>query len=281
MGEALARGIVGSGVLSASDITASVRTPGRRAILEAFGAAVVGDAVSSGGAAAVAAASDVLILGVKPAAIPAVLDALAPHIDVRRHLVVSIAAGIPISSLEARLPKQARVARCMPNTPCLVGEGASVYALGSAATEEDAEVVDAILASCGLALRLEEGLVDAATGLSGCGPAFLFLAIEALSDGGVQAGLPRDMAIALAAQTMAGAARMVLESGGMAGGGGGATGQAPATPTLAHPAILRERVCSPGGATIVGVAELEAAGVRGAFGRAVVAAARRAGELAR
>jgi len=279
MGEALARGLVGAGVLSAGDITASIRTPARRAVLERFGATVVGDAISGGGAAAVAAAADVVVIGVKPGAVPAVLDALAPHLDVGRHLVVSIAAGVPLAALEGRLPAGARVARVMPNTPCLVGEGASVYAMGGAATPADADTVDALLASVGLALRLDEAQVDAATGLSGCGPAFCFLGIEALADGGVQAGLPRDMAIALAAQTMAGAARMVLESGGD-GGGGGPAGAAPATPTLAHPAILRERVCSPGGATIAGVAELEAAGVRGAFGRAVVAAARRAGELA-
>ena len=212
MGEALARGLVGAGALQASAITASVRTPGRRAILEAFGASVVGDAVTGGGAAAVAGAADVLVIGVKPAAVPAVLASLGPHIDPARHLVVSIAAGIPLATCEAALPAGTRVARVMPNTPCLVGEGASVYAMGRAATEADAATVDALLASVGLALRLEEGLVDAATGLSGCGPAFLFLAIEALSDGGVQAGLPRDTAIALAAQTMAGAARMVLEN---------------------------------------------------------------------
>jgi pyrroline-5-carboxylate reductase len=282
MGEALARGLVDAGAVAPAAITASVRTPARRAVLEAFGATVVGDAVSGGGAAAVAAASDLIVVGVKPAAVGAVLAALAPHLDPRRHLVVSIAAGVPLAALEAALPAGARVARVMPNTPCLVREGASVYAMGEAATPGDAAAVDALLSAVGLAVRLDEGQLDAATGLSGCGPAFCFLAIEALADGGVQAGLPRDMAIALAAQTMAGAAAMVLSSGAVSGsgGGGGPGGAAPATPSLAHPAILRERVCSPGGATIVGVAELEAAAVRGAFGRAVVAAARRAAELA-
>jgi pyrroline-5-carboxylate reductase len=282
MGEALARGLASAGVLRPADITASVRSPARRAVLEAFGAAVHGDAVTGGGAAAVAAVSDILVIGVKPGAVPAVLAALAPAIETTRHLVVSIAAGVTLGALEAALPPGTRVARVMPNTPCLVGEGASVYAMGGACTPGDAAAVDALLGAVGLALRLEEAQMDAATGLSGCGPAYAFLAMEALADGGVQAGLPRDVALALAAQTLAGAARMVLEGGGVAGsgGGGGPGGAAPATPSLAHPALLRERVCSPGGATIVGVAELEAAAVRGAFGRAVVAAARRARELA-
>ena len=140
-------------------------------------------------------------------------------------------------------------------------------ALGAAATPDDEAVVARLLSSVGLALTVEEKLVDAATGLSGCGPAYVLLAIEALADGGVREGLPRDAAIALAAHTVAGAARMVtdLPEGGR---------------VPRHPALLREAVCSPGGATIVGLAELEDAGVRGALARAVGAAARRARELA-
>jgi hypothetical protein len=117
--------------------------------------------------------------------VPAVLAALARHVDTARHLVISIAAGIPLASLEGALPPGTRCARVMPNTPVLVGEGASVYAMGGAATEADAGVVDAMLGSVGLALRLDdEALLDAATGLSGCGPAYAFLVMEAMADGG-------------------------------------------------------------------------------------------------
>ena len=267
MGEALLRGLLDSGCLAPADVSASVRTESRQVAIKSLGVdAVHGDALT-GGAAAVAAASDVIIVAVKPAAFPAVLDALAPSIDVGRHLVVSIAAGITTAAMERRLPPGARVVRVMPNTPSLVGAGASVFALGAAATPDDEAVVARLLASVGLALPVEERLVDAATGLSGCGPAYVLLAIEALADGGVREGLPRDAAIALAAHTVAGAARMVtdLPEGGR---------------VPRHPALLREAVCSPGGATIVGLAELEDAGVRGALARAVGAAARRARELA-
>ena len=184
-----------------------------------------------------------------------------------------------------RLPKGARIARVMPNTPTLVGSGASVFCLNEEASSSDTNdsaTVRAMLGAVGLALPLEESLMDAATGLSGCGPAYVFLMIEALSDGGVKAGLPRDAATRLAAATVGGAAQMVLEAGPGRGEGRARSDEDDENTLreMAHPAVLRERVCSPGGATIAGVAVLEDAGVRGAFARAVGAAARRAAELA-
>ena len=173
----------------------------------------------------------------------------------------------------------------MPNTPTLVGAGASVFCLNAAASAPetgDSATVRAMLGAVGLALPLDEALMDAATGLSGCGPAYVFLLIEALSDGGVKAGLPRDAATRLAAATVGGAAQMVLEAGPGRGEGRKRSDEEDESSLreMAHPAVLRERVCSPGGATIAGVAVLEDAGVRGAVARAVGAAAKRAAELA-
>ena len=148
----------------------------------------------------------------------------------------------------------------MPNTPCLVDASASGFAPGEHATEDDIALVQALLDTVGRAFRVPEHLLDAVTGLSGSGPAFVYLVIEALSDGGVRVGLPREIATALAAQTVMGAAKMVLE-----------TGQ--------HPGVLKDMVASPGGTTIAGLHELERAGVRGALMNAVEAASRRATEL--
>jgi pyrroline-5-carboxylate reductase len=180
----------------------------------------------------------------------------------RRPLVVSIAAGVSLARLAEGLAPGTRLVRVMPNTPCLVGASASAFSPGEHATEEDVSLVQGLLDTVGKAFRLPEHLLDAVTGLSASGPAFVYLVIEALSDGGVRAGLPRDVSTALAAQTVLGAARMVLE-----------TGQ--------HPGALKDAVASPGGTTIAGLHELERAGVRGALMSAVEAASRRAAELGR
>jgi pyrroline-5-carboxylate reductase len=173
---------------------------------------------------------------------------------------VSIAAGVTLGQLAVALGADRRLIRVMPNTPCLVGASASGYAPGEAATSDDIALVDRLLNVVGTAFRLPEHLLDAVTGLSGSGPAFVYAVIEALSDGGVRVGLPRDVATALAAQTVLGSARMVLETG-------------------LHPGVLKDQVTSPGGTTIAGLHALERGGLRAALMDAVEAAARRSREL--
>ncbi|MFO0845228.1 MAG: pyrroline-5-carboxylate reductase [Gemmataceae bacterium] len=203
--------------------------------------------------------ADLLVLAVKPQAMAAVLAEVREAVR-RQPLVVSIAAGVTLAQLADALGRQTRLVRVMPNTPCLVDASASGFAPGEHATPDDVALVQALLDDVGRAFRVPESLLDAVTGLSGSGPAFVYLMIEALSDGGVRVGLPRDVATALAAQTVLGAAKMVLE-----------TGQ--------HPGALKDMVASPGGTTIAGLHELERAGVRGALMNAVEAATRRAAEL--
>jgi pyrroline-5-carboxylate reductase len=208
----------------------------------------------------VAGRADVLVLAVKPQNMAALLAEVRDVVQARSPLVVSIAAGVTLAQIAAALGGACRLVRVMPNTPCLVGASASAYSPGEHATAADVALVQALLDDAGLAFRLGEHLLDAVTGLSGSGPAFVYLVIEALADGGVRVGLPRDVAQALAAQTVLGAARMVLH-----------TGQ--------HPAALKDAVASPGGTTIAGLHALERAAARGAFIDAVEAAARRAAEL--
>jgi pyrroline-5-carboxylate reductase len=207
---------------------------------------------------AVAGESDLLVLAVKPQVMAPLLAEVRGQL--RSPLVVSIAAGITLRQLTDGLGRDCRLVRVMPNTPCLVGASASGYTPGEAATAEDVAVVDRLLNAVGRAFRLPEQLLDAVTGLSGSGPAFVYLMIEALADGGVRVGLPREVATVLAAQTVLGAARMVLETG-------------------AHPGALKDMVASPGGTTIAGLHALERGGVRGALMDAVEAATRRAAEL--
>jgi pyrroline-5-carboxylate reductase len=207
----------------------------------------------------VVASSELLVLAVKPQAMSSLLTEIRPAVS-GRHLIVSIAAGISLRQLSDGLGSDRRLVRVMPNTPCLVGASASGYAPGDAATPEDISLVDRLLNAVGRAFRLPEHLLDAVTGLSGSGPAFVYVMIEALSDGGVRMGLPRDVATALATQTVFGAAKMVLETG-------------------SHPAVLKDMVSSPGGTTIAGLHALERGGLRAALMDAVEAATRRSVEL--
>ncbi|MCU0789086.1 MAG: pyrroline-5-carboxylate reductase, partial [Verrucomicrobia bacterium] len=177
-----------------------------------------------------------------------------------RHLLISIAAGVPLARLEAALPARARVIRVMPNTPALVGAAACGFALGTSATKADGALAQRLLSAVGLAFQVKETLLDAVTGLSGSGPAYVYQFIEALSDGGVAVGLPRDVATQLAAQTVLGSARMVLETG-------------------SHPGVLKDMVTSPGGTTIEGLHELEKGNLRGAVISAVRAAAEKSKRL--
>jgi pyrroline-5-carboxylate reductase len=205
-----------------------------------------------------AAASDLIMLCVKPEDALHALAEAARELDGK--LLVSIVAGITIADLQDAAGVDCRVVRVMPNTAALVQKGASAYATGVGVTDEDIALVEQIFTSVGRAFEVKEALLDAVTGLSASGPAYVYLFIEALSDGGVRMGLPRDLATKLAVQTVAGAAEMVSE-------------------TMMHPASLREMVTSPAGTTIAGLAELERGGVRSAVMEAVRAATLRAREL--
>jgi pyrroline-5-carboxylate reductase len=259
MGEALAAGVRAAGVPAARLIAADP-DPARRAhMTREHGVRSVADA------AEIVSEADVIVLAVKPAAVSPVLRGLAPLGDavLRAPLWISIAAGVPLAALEGALPAGARVVRAMPNTPARVGAGATAFAAGQAAGADDRAAARALFASVGLAWEApSEALLDAVTGLSGSGPAYVFVFLEALSDAGVRMGLPRDAASALAVQTVLGAARLAQSTG-------------------RHPASLKDQVTSPGGTTIAGVERLEARGFRAAVHEAVEAATRRSRELGR
>ncbi|CAI5973549.1 unnamed protein product [Closterium sp. NIES-65] len=210
-----------------------------------------------------AAASDVIFIAVKPHTVKAVLSELRDSAAITStHLVVSIAAGVTIANLQQWAGDEAKIVRVMPNTPCLVGQTAAAMSLGGKATAEDAALVQRMFEAVGKIQQVEEKLLDAVTGLSGSGPAYVFMAIEALADGGVAAGLPRDVALSLAAQTVYGSAKMVLETG-------------------KHPGQLKDSVASPGGTTIAGIYALEKGGFRATLMNAVVAATERSKELSK
>lgn len=201
--------------------------------------------------------ADVVVLAVKPQQLPAVLGELGPAMA--KVLVISIVAGVTIKTLAEQMGAM-RVVRAMPNTPALVREGMTALALGSAVSDADGRLAHTLFEAVGRVVLVEERLMDAVTGLSGSGPAYVFLAIEALADGGVKMGLSRQTSEILAAQTVLGAARLVLESG-------------------VHPAQLKDRVASPGGTTIAGLYELEEGGLRATLMAAVEAATLRSKEL--
>lgn len=254
MATALGKGLTSAGVITPQNVVAADPIA---AATERFARETGGRAVANN--PEVIRQADVVFLAVKPQQMLSVLADIAPHCEAR-HLVVSIAAGVTLATLDAQLAPSRRVVRVMPNTPCLIGRGASGFALGLHATRADAATVEKLLSTVGIAVEVAEKLLDAVTGLSGSGPAYVYLMIEALSDGGVRAGLPRDLATKLAAQTVLGSAEMVLS-----------TGQ--------HPGALKDAVTSPGGTTIAGLHTLEQNGVRGALMDAVVAATDRAREL--
>lgn len=207
----------------------------------------------------VAESSETVIVAVKPDTVPAVLDEIAPHLRPGA-CVVSVAAGVPLSLIEKHVAPHTAAVRAMPNTPCLVGAGAVALARGTEATDEHVARVAALFGAVGETVVVAEQMMDAVTGLSGSGPAYVYLFIEALADGGVGAGLPRDVALRLAAQTVRGAAEMVMQTG-------------------RHPGELKDMVTSPAGTTIAGVGMLEDAAFRAACMRAVKVAARRSREL--
>ena len=256
MATALAKGFIAGGLVEPGQILASDPVEAARtAFVRETGAKATKTNVE------VAKFARLIVLAVKPGSMQELLAEVREQIT-PGHLVISIAAGVTIGQLEGSLASGARVIRVMPNTPALVGASASAYARGRTATMEDGALAQRLLEAVGIVFELKEPLLDAVTGLSGSGPAYFYAIIEALSDGGVAAGLPREVATKLAAQTALGSARMVLETG-------------------LHPGALKDMVASPGGTTIEGLHELEKGGVRGVLMSAVRAAAEKAGKLGR
>ncbi len=256
MGGALARGLVHAGAMPSASLHLFDTHMAKAAAL----AADLGPgAVAADSALSAIAGADVILIAVKPPMVAGVLSEIAPAL-LPRQLLVSIAAGVRLATMEALLPDNTPVVRTMPNTPCLVGCGATALSRGAAATEEHLALARSLFASVGLSVEVPERLLDAVTGLSGSGPAYVYLMIEALADGGVKEGLTRDTARLLAAQTVMGAAQMVLSSD-------------------QHPAQLKDNVTTPGGTTINALHVLERAGLRTALIDAVGAAAERSREL--
>lgn len=256
MGRAFALGAIDKGAVAAADVIAyDVINDAAREL------ASQQDVQIASSLQEVITGCDVLLLCTKPADIPGVLREIASSGPLDGGLLlISVAAGVTLRTLEDGAGPHARVIRAMPNTPALVGQGAAGYTPGSAATESDRQTAGRLLGAVGSVVEVKEALMDAVTGLSGSGPAYVYVLIEALADGGVQNGLSRDQALKLATQTVLGAATLVQE-----------TGQ--------HPAVLRDMVASPGGTTIEGLTTLEAHGFRSACIEAVSAATHRSREL--
>lgn len=254
MAGAILRSLLDAGVATPGQVAVSEPAPARRAELAALGvrATATGPEAVKG--------AETILLCVKPGIIPAALtearDALSPNA-----VIISIAAGVRLRQLEELAPG-VPVIRVMPNAAIQVGAGASAFCRGTHASQEHGERVRRIFGAGGRCVEVTEAQMDAVTGLSGSGPAYVCLIIEALADGGVRMGLPRDVALELAAQTVLGGATLVLETGD-------------------HPAQWKDRVATPGGTTIAGLEALEAAGVRSGLIRAVRAATERSAELGR
>ncbi|HEY5753212.1 MAG TPA: pyrroline-5-carboxylate reductase [Chthoniobacterales bacterium] len=247
MTEAILQGVVKSGVFPGQDIVLSSRSATRVAEL-----ATATGSRSAGSNAEAARTADVIVLGVKPGDIPSVLSEIAAELPGK--LLVSIAAGVPISRLTTLAGEKVAIVRVMPNTPALVHHGASAYAVGPGVTAAQKDAVEKIFGAVGTVYAVKEEALDAVTGVSGSGPAYIYMVIEALADGGVLTGLPRDLSLQLATQTVIGAGEMVAQTG-------------------LHPATLRDNVASPGGTTIAAIEKLEQAGLRAALIGAVRASA--------
>ena len=203
--------------------------------------------------------ADIIVFSVKPQVLPEVLRGVNNYVN-SSHLILSVAAGFPLTKIQGALPPHMAVIRAMPNTPALVLEGATALATGDNVSEEQLTTAQEIFQASGKVVVIEEKLMDAVTGLSGSGPAYVYVMIEALADGGVRMGLPRHVAQTLAVQTVLGTAKLLTDSG-------------------EHPGVLKDRVASPGGTTIAGLHELEQGGIRATLMNAVEAATRRSQEL--
>jgi len=254
MAEAMIKGILDKGITTHESIVVSEPLKDRRAFLsDRYKVKVFHD-----NPAAIERA-DIIVLAVKPQVIKDVLREISVMVTVEQ-LIISIAAGIPTSFIASYLGAEKHIIRAMPNTPAQIGQGAIAFCGGGSSTPKDIQVVKEFFDSIGASVVIQESYMDAVTGLSGSGPAYIFLIIEALTDGGVKAGLPRDIAQSLVVQTIIGSARMVLETG-------------------EHPGKLKDLVTSPGGTTITGLHVLEKKGMRAALINAVEAATERSREL--
>lgn len=253
MAEAFIKGLINGGYPAAELFVAEPGEARRAFLASTYGVTTTGDNLE------VAGSAGIIILAIKPQLAASVVPALAAACTTRK-LLISILAGVSTATLEELLGNTPRVVRAMPNTPALIGAGAAGLCRGRYASAEDLTLAQQLFTTFGMACLVSEEQLDAVTGLSGSGPAYIFTIIEALADGGVQEGLPREIALALATQTVLGAAQLVKESG-------------------EHPALLRDKVCSPGGTTIAAVQVLEEKGLRAALMSAVSAATRRSREL--
>jgi len=253
MAEAMIRGLLRGKVFAPDQITASApREERQRELAEKFGVRVTGNNPE-------AARQSIVVLSVKPQILSKVLEEISDSVRTDS-LVISIAAGVPVAFIQTKLRKGTRVVRAMPNTPALVDSAATAIAGGEHAQESDLEDAKRIFDAVGITVILDETLLDAVTGLSGSGPAYVFLILEALSDAGVKVGLSRRTAQLLAAQTLLGSAKLLLE-------------------TNEHPGHLKDMVTSPGGTAITGLHTLEHGGLRTTLMNAVEAATRRSREL--
>ncbi len=254
MGEAIVRGLLQSGRLAPTQIFASDARPEVAAALAAkHGIRTGTDNL------AVAMASDVALVCVKPYQLATVLDNDAMRVALNGKLVISIAAGVRLEKLSGFLPKSA-VIRAMPNTPALIGQGMAGLARGKGTTDSHMALGLGLFAAVGRSQEVDEGHMDIVTALAGSGPAFVFVMIDALADGAVRLGLRRDAAVAMAAQMVQGAARMVVETG-------------------THPAVLKDQVTTPGGCTIAGLGVMEDGKIRSVLARTIEETARVAGKL--
>jgi pyrroline-5-carboxylate reductase len=256
MGEALLAGLLADGLATPADLWVTDVVPERLTALRTrYGIRTGHDNAEA------ASWADVVVLAVKPQAMDMVLDGLKDRVP-ERTLLISIAAGIPLARIAARLGGVRKLVRVMPNTPALVRAGASAVGVSLSGSSDERALAIRLFEAVGTVVTVEERLMDAVTGLSGSGPGYVFQIIEALADGGVKMGLPRETALTLAAHTVLGAAKLLIETGD-------------------HPGQLKDKVASPGGTTMTGLHVLEAGGVRAALIAAVEAAAKRSEELGR
>ncbi|QDS95509.1 Pyrroline-5-carboxylate reductase [Roseimaritima multifibrata] len=257
MGRALVEGMIRAGVIESTRVTVINRTAESCQVWTESKLGVCVEQADPATLKAAVESAETVIVAVKPGTFPSVAESAAGAWAGR--LVISVAAGVKLATLQKIFDSKS-VVRVMPNTPSLVGFGASAFSCGPKVSEAQAKTVEQILAAVGVVAQVEESALDAVTGLSGSGPAYIFMIIEALADGGVAAGLPRALAQQFAAQTVLGAAQMVTQTGD-------------------HPALLKDAVASPGGTTIAGLAALEQNGLRSAMIEAVRTAAARSREM--